>query len=278
VGVDDGRFELRRNVGRKGRVLFPVLRGAVHPAAGGSVIEVTVRPHVGFWLMMSPALGFLAFLPFGPLAWLLGTPMSGGNLLMFIAIPILGMLITWWVWVPPLVVAYVAGPRYRRELTRLLEPKEQRSADLEGLLEVAEPAEQRARTAQRRQHSARDGVRVVAALLAVLGLGFASVGASGLVSGEVRIHGSRRHRGDASAGVTLRGDAARFTAQSLLSVGSGLIVCGVVGWRRAGFATIPFVARDLLNPPWSLLDAAFLACAVVMFVTAAVQGVRASLF
>lgn len=121
VDPDAGWFQLKANVAAKARGVAPTLVGRLRPTEQGTMIEVSIAPGAAFWIGLL-ILGFLlSFLPMGVVAWLLSDSMKASELAAFIVFPVVGAMMTSWLWGTMIGLHYFYRARYVREFGRLLE-------------------------------------------------------------------------------------------------------------------------------------------------------------
>jgi hypothetical protein len=247
VNTTTGRFQLVRNVHWKGRAVFPVLNGMVLRRPAGARLDISVRPSVSFWLLLLPALSFLLFIPIGLLAWWGGPERDPGSLILFIVIPLGGVVFSSWLWVPALIVHYIGIKQYPLELNKLLDRMNSRTADGLSVLEAPEPPAQREQRVLRHRQTSWNRIRAAVVCLAVLGVMLLGVGLQGIVRQEITMSGrSRPGAGHNRDRVTLRGEEAVTTGVSLAAAGAAAAIAGLLGWR--------VTARRLDGKPRMLLD------------------------
>jgi hypothetical protein len=179
-----GHFYLERNRHRRGRVLFPVMRGAVRPAKGGSLIDVSVTPNIWFWLLLAPPAFLLSFIPLAILIGLAYDDLASSDLVMMIVLPLAGVVFSSWLWGPPIVVNYLSLPRYRDELQRLLNRMSERTPEGGSVLEAPQTLQQLQTKERLRKEAGKSALRIIAAFFAVMGLFLFLVGVKGLATGS----------------------------------------------------------------------------------------------
>lgn len=121
VDPASGWFRLRANVAAKARGVSPTLVGCLRPTAHGTVIDASISPSVPFWIGLLILCFLLSFPPIGVLAWSLSDAMKANELAAFILFPILGAMMTSWLWGTLIGLHYVYRSRYVSEFSRLME-------------------------------------------------------------------------------------------------------------------------------------------------------------
>jgi hypothetical protein len=276
VDPASGVFRLQRNTYRKGRGLLPVIHGVVIRPARGSKIQITIRPGIFLWFSLVFPCGFLAFIPLDVLGWLSNPAARSGDLIASIVIPLFGVALTSWIWLPALIVSYVLIPRYRLEFSNLLSPMVLRAPAGMSILEAPQTPEQRAANLASRRKTNQTGLGMVAVCSAVLGGTMFLAGVKGLLTGELTIHSRSRphHAASRTHGVSLSGAEAAHTSQAFLAFGAGLGLAGIVSWLVARHELSRFARDNLFRQPWPLLETVLLAGSVLLMVLGAVLGVK----
>jgi hypothetical protein len=269
-----GRFQLLRNVHRKGRALFPVLTGLAVRRPAGVTLNVSLRPSVSFWLLLLPLLSFLLFIPIGVLAWWWGPERDPGNLILFIVIPLGGALLTSWLWAPALILHYLGLKQFQLELDKLLNRMSTRTADGLSVLDAPDPPEQREHRVRLHRQASLNRIQVAAICLALLGVFLFGVGLQAIARQEITMSGRSRvsHR---SPRVTLRGEEAVATGLSLAAAGSASAIAGWLGWRVTSRKTVRD-PRDLFDMSmWTAWERAALVAILLLLVGSATSGLWA---
>lgn len=281
VNVEAGTFRFQQNTALGWRSIsrlrgLLLLRCRVRPAPRGSLIEVSITPGAAFWIGMLPIFFFATFIPLGLLLWLFNAPMQQGSPLGFIVIPLLALIGLCWWW-PLLAITYSCLPRYRKEISELLKRLTERFDGGLPVLELADTPQQVEIKHRCRVRAGQSTLRLIGAILTLMGIGLFGFGLEGVRTGQVTLHGRNRHhrKVEAPRKVTLIGEQAATVAKSLIAIGSGLAVSGGVCWLVARHDLAFFQRRPKSRfGAWPPLETSLLAISIVLLVLGAVFGIK----